>query len=124
MEMSMSMLVLDTNIMKPLYSWVGREDQQRIAAAGCLGTNYVIKPAFRYLNRDMCSADWRSNPVNTSMAPRRQIHLIPGPCFCLKNRRETRRNLLVGTGDIEIFAYNYCKARISRLSRLLFLPAS
>ena len=34
--------------------------------------DYVVKPAFRYLNRDMRGVDWRSSPVSASMAPGRQ----------------------------------------------------
>ena len=64
--------------------------------AGCQGTNYVVKPAFRYLNGgDMHGVDWRSNPASTSMAPGRKICFLPGPCLGLSNRRGTRRNLLI-----------------------------
>ena len=34
--------------------------------------DYVVNPAFRYLNMDMCGVDWWSNLVSTSVAPGRQ----------------------------------------------------
>ena len=51
MEMPMNILILNTNIMKHMHSRAGREGKQRLA--GCQGMNYVVKPAFRYLNGDM-----------------------------------------------------------------------
>ena len=42
-----------------MYSRAGREGKQRLA--GCQGTNYVVKPAFRYLNGDMRGVDCWSN---------------------------------------------------------------
>ena len=95
MEMPMNILILNTNIMKNMYSRVGREGKQRLA--GCQGTNYVVKPTFRYLNGDMRGVDWRSNLASTSMAPGRKICFLPGPCLGLSNRCGTRRNLLVKT---------------------------
>ena len=51
--------------MKHLHSRRGWEGKQQLA--GCQGTNYVVKPAFRYLNRDMCGVDWWNDPASTSM---------------------------------------------------------
>ena len=52
MEMPMN---INTNIMKNMCSRAGREGKQRLA--GCQGTNYVVKPTFRYLNGDMRVVD-------------------------------------------------------------------
>ena len=70
MEISMSILILDTNIIKHVHCRVGREG---LATTCRLSRyDYVVKPIFRYLNRDMCGVDWQSSPVSTSMAPGRQ----------------------------------------------------
>ena len=63
--------------------------------AGCQGTNYIVKPAFRYLNGDMRGVDWWSNPCSTSMAPGQNTFYTRAMSQCLSNRQGTMRNLLV-----------------------------